>query len=94
MEGRARDSNAFFNVAWQTVDVRKVRKIVMKRVKLCKTPPIKRISKTFAYLTIKQIGLKKIAKLLSHSIGSLDDRAGQNVSIIILIGFLNILPHF
>ena len=31
MECRARDLHDFFNVAWQTVDVRKARKIVMKR---------------------------------------------------------------
>ena len=44
------------------MDVRKARKIVMK-VKLCKTRPIKRISKTFAYLigkTNEKIGLKKL----------------------------------
>ena len=30
MECRARDLHDFFDVAWQTVDVRKARKIVMK----------------------------------------------------------------
>ena len=30
MEGRARDLHDFVNVTWQTVDVRKARKIVMK----------------------------------------------------------------
>ena len=30
VECRARDLHDFFNVAWQTVDVRKARKIVMK----------------------------------------------------------------
>ena len=30
MECRARDLHDFFNVAWQTVDVRKAREIVMK----------------------------------------------------------------
>ena len=30
MEFRARDLHDFFNVAWQTVDVRKASKIVMK----------------------------------------------------------------
>ena len=31
MECRARDLHDFFNAAWQTVDVRKSRKTVMKR---------------------------------------------------------------
>ena len=31
MECRVRDLHDFLNVAWQTVDVRKTRKIVMKR---------------------------------------------------------------
>ena len=48
LECWARDLHDFFNVAWQTVDLRKARKIVM-----CKTRPIKRISKTFAYLIMK-----------------------------------------
>ena len=30
MECRARDLHNFFNVAWQTADIRKARKIVMK----------------------------------------------------------------
>ena len=30
MECRARDLQEFFNVAWQTIDERKVRKIVLK----------------------------------------------------------------
>ena len=39
---------------------------------LCKTLPIKRISKTFAYLIMKNIWIEKIAELLSHSILSLE----------------------
>ena len=39
---RARDWHDFLNIARQTVDVRKVRKMVIKS-KLCKTRPIKRI---------------------------------------------------
>ena len=67
MESRARDLHDFFNVAWQMVDVGKARKIVMK-VKLYKTGLIKCISKSFAYLLMKNIWIEKIAKLLSHSI--------------------------
>ena len=38
------------------------------KVKLSKTRPIKRLSKTFAYLIMKKNWIEKIAKLLSHSI--------------------------
>ena len=41
------------------------------KVKLCKTRPIKCISKTCAYLIMKKIWIEKIAKLLSHSIYNL-----------------------
>ena len=67
MECRARDLHNFFNVASQTVDVRKARKIVMKSGSVL-TRHIKRISKTFAYLIMKKYWMEKIAKLLSHSI--------------------------
>ena len=49
--------------------VRKEHKIVMKSdIAACKTWPIKRISKTFAYLIMKTIWIGKVAKLLFHSI--------------------------
>ena len=63
----ARDLHDFLNIAWQTVDVRKAHKMVMK-IEICITRPTKRISKSFAYLIMKKIWIEKIAKLLSHSI--------------------------
>ena len=79
MECRARDLHDFFNVALQTVDVRKVRKSVMKREIVLNTTfssvqfsfiqlvqfiafllLLKRISKTFAYLIMKKLGLNKL----------------------------------
>ena len=49
-------------------------------MKLCKTRPIKRISKKCAYLIMKKILIEKIAKLLSHSILSPAQLQGLEVS--------------
>ena len=56
------DWHDFLNVAWQPVDVRKMCKTVMK-VKLSKMQPIKCMSKTFANLIMKKIGLKNMLNL-------------------------------
>ena len=59
MKYRALDLHDFFNVAALTMDVRKKRIIVMK-MKLCKTRSIEGISKMFAYKIMKKIGWKKL----------------------------------
>ena len=59
---RARDLHEFLNVAWQPVDVRKARKIVMKS-KIVSNTTFKTYMKDF-----RIFDHEKIAKLLSHSI--------------------------
>ena len=66
MECRARDLHDFFNVAWQTVDVRKARKIVMKSKIVLNTT-----YKTHIKMRIfdhEKNWIEKISKLLSHSV--------------------------
>ena len=67
MECRARDLHDFFNVAWQTVDVRKARKIVMKSDIVLNTA-YKTHIKNGRIFDHEKNWIEKIAKLLSHSI--------------------------
>ena len=61
MECSACDLHDFFIVTWQTVDVRKARKIVMKSEIVLNTT-YKTHIKTCAYLIMKKFGLKKLLK--------------------------------
>ena len=67
MECRARDLHDFFNVASQTVYVRKARKIVMKRDIVLKRTYETHI-KNVRIFDHEKIWIENIAKLLSHSI--------------------------
>ena len=67
MECRARDLQDFFNVAWQMVDVRKARKTVMKS-DIGSNTTYRTHIKNVSIFNHEKNGLKKIVKLLSHSI--------------------------
>ena len=67
MGRRARDLHDFLNVAWQTVDVRKARKIVMKSEIVLNTTYRKRI-KNVRIFDQEKNWIEKIANILSPSI--------------------------
>ena len=67
MECRTRDLHDFFNVTWQTVDVRKARKIVMKSEIVLNKTYKRQIKNVRIFDHEKKFGLKKIAKLLSYN---------------------------
>ena len=67
MECRARDLHDFFNVAWQSVDVRKTRKIV-KKSEIVSNTTYKTHIKNVQVFDHEKNWIEKIAKLLSHSI--------------------------
>ena len=68
VECRARDLHDFLNVAWQTVNVRKAHKFVMKNDIVSNTTYKTHIKGVHIFDHEKKIWIEKIAKLLSHSI--------------------------
>ena len=67
VECRARDLHDFINVVWQTVDVRKARKIV-KKSEIVSNTTYKTHIKNVCIFDHEKNWIEKIAKLLSHSI--------------------------
>ena len=63
----ARDWHDFFNVAWQTVDVRKACKMVVK-IEIVSNTTYNTHIKNFRIFDHEKNWIEKIAKLLSHSI--------------------------
>ena len=103
MECRARDLHDFFNVASQTVDVRKSRKIVMES-KIVSNTTYKTHIKNVRIMDHEKKLIEKIAKLLSHSIyyRNVNDVANFkqpapgifsfSYSVHIFISYIHVLP--